>query len=718
MSQSKKRPDLSYRLRLVVPKTDEEFDRMEDAYSYTFETTHDAVGKDGKTQDEDDDGQEVDPWRDVAISILQSSALTSTREKGPLWSTQALLSSTSSTFDPDRSPLMIKFYKSIGVDPDKDDKTNQQNDSNETSAASPSSGRPIIRDDIDNPDLSSLRLGQHRRYLQLQREQSVRRAYAYQNNQKLAQQKELKTLHKQVVAEQERYRQALDRFHDKYRSRYLIGFSDSNSHQESHYQRRLCVYSQWAYHRMTTISEQQWKTQWTDNDLPHEQLVPKAYGQTRQIISLSNPTTTTTLPSNTYQQQRQTNLWLNVDDLKFDQVMLEKDQLQVSSSLSLLTGIHIQLLESLAVGTTVPPPPPSHAKTDVQTLLRNDSIALELAVRNSCRIVTTIETLEEMLHLPGESSTDWMVTTTTTHESNVTILDLPVIRPFSSPRACLEYSFLQSLYGMCNEGKAKPQTIPGSSSEDSTRYQYYVFVLPSINPTTINRSLHGQQKSIRILVRAPSRLIDETIQQPVILQAHIEYFSDQGRQKEIMDSYERSIMVLRLALFGPDNAQSYLVRINPIDCQIAAVDYMSMSSLINTPPGYPSMNPLPHLQNMIQILHSIPTLDAADSILCLPGRRTDTNNNSAGAKDSSSLSNHQQQQIRLDPYSITVHRGLRPDRQTEKAVAVPPATVDLESVLEQAGTVRLGESALKSCRRDWEWHHEGQIPQTFPLKFG
>lgn len=735
------------RRRLVVPTTEDELDLMEDAYHYD---DHDDEEKD--SADKETEG--VDPWRDVALSVLRSSTLFSSTNDSQLSglpsSVDALLSSSdtavatdssghATSFDPERSPLMMKFYKSIGVDPD--DKKNNAIDSlsNEGTVPSPTSAAGTdrnpnkvvgVNDDIDDPKLSTLRLGQHRRYLQLLRQSSQ------QQNRHLAQRNEFKILQRQVLAEQEQYRQALERFFAKYRSRYLLGFVSTPSSSaepdveaddddgltwQQHHHKTLLEYSQWACHDMIRTAKQLWKVNWSDSDqaLESEQeesmvggvfagvtetpRLPKTYGPTRQIISLPNTATT----SDPLQ-----NLWFDIDDLVFENVTTFKDRHGESenrepSSLDIWTDN--QLEDILSTGKIVPPP---HRVVDkpVQNLLRSDSTAMDLAIRNSCKIVTTIETLEEMLRLPGEATTDWMITTTTRHDGKLTILDLPLNRPFMSPRACLEYTFRESIYQMCGQNTNSHEISSKTSMSDgnsSIRYGYFVFTLPPCNSKSTNRtSLQDRQKSVKVLVRAPMNvnvIINDHTHQHILLHAHLEYFHDQGRMKEVVDSYVRAVLILKLALFGP-NAQCHIVRIDMMECRIVDCDSITIPSALRTPTEISTMvNPLFHVQNMIQILHSVLRINAVDSILCLPGRRDEN---------------------QLDPYSITVHGSInvynQQQPQQDHTNNHPPMgsaviIVDLGSVLEQAGTVRLGDLAIKSCRRHWIWDNDRQVPFTFPL---
>ena len=825
------------RRHLVVPQTDEELDTMVDAYcSYChWQADGDSDGEDKNNKETTKKkgghgGEKASPWEDLVVSALKSSLafddfssrLGCKRSSHDTTTTATTnVGTTTNTkiqFDPNRTPLMRKFYNSIGVDPDSlqcfNDKVEERQKSNDDAAPSsstaPSSSSSTLfsqhrlmgpqvdvqddKDDIDNPENSTLRPGQHRRYLQLLRQHNFRVAvteissipssknHQLQQNVPLAQRTEFKKLHRQVVSEQERYRQALDRFHLKHRSRYLIGFSspcsctvishtdvnkglgDNVDHQSSSktttlkdhginstqqrrqgyeeeqaVDNRLRAFSQWACHQMSRKAEQVWKKIWIDDEgyqklynIEPEQLevtartdgktntdlrfmLPRTYGPTRQIISLSSPTATASAAAHEY--------WLDIYDLNFECIPLELDEKDrhrdvEDSSLLDERASDTLLAATLSIGKIIPPPTHCAADKLDQTLLRYDSNAIYLAMKHSCKILTTIETLEEMLHLPGQPTTDWMITTTSTNHGKLRILDLPLIRPFSSPRACLEYSFRNSLYQMCNESNDEyigPNKMTSNNVPDENhliRYQYFVLTVPPLSPPgtrNIKRCSQDHQK-MKVLVRVP--VYKATIgpsSQAVILQPHLEYFADQGRPKEMMDGYERAVVILKLAVFGP-SISSLFVRIDPITCQILACDIMTIPKAISAPQGATMNNPIPHIQNMVQILYSVLTLGDVDSILCLPGRHG---------------------QDRLDPYSISVHACIKVDKlqrqmqqqqqqQEEKPISVNGSTVsvgtiDLVDVLEKsAGTVRLGDQAVSSCRRDWIWDNDGQIPDTFP----
>lgn len=304
----------------------------------------------------------------------------------------------------------------------------------------------------------------------------------------------------------------------------------------------------------------------------------------------------------------------------------------------------------------------------------------------------------------------------------------------------------------------------GGASTPVSQVVYSLWTLPTKNVGVKN----GSRKPIRVIVRTLVRLRDSVSKLPVRLRARVEYFStpvnseggdttrggggsNSRSRREIPNSYEKSLWILDQVLFG-HQVFCLQYRIDPTTCGIVGWDATSVahafaaSATDGIPGAFKSHNsdlgPLDHWKALIQLLQSIPSIDMPETLLCLPGRigerkktANDTNREILLGEETISTiptdcQTQQQQQVRLDPFSVSVHAPCEDllaskSRQSQKATTSfqlsspsPSSTVTIsldKSALDQAGAVILGDQALRDCRREWEWDRSGQVPNTYPV---
>jgi len=411
------------------------------------------------------------------------------------------------------SLLLQNFYESVGmkdhlavlVDTSKDtDATNNNTDSEEQTTLQ---GTGIVLDDeIDNPSLSTMKIGDHKRYLQLTNNSQEQPKHASRPNNNA----QLRKLRKIIAEEQASYRLALDKFHDRYSSRYLIGFVESsgsysdgassvNVNANINSNRKTSAFCRWVCSQAQSINHE-WKKavllrvgegstkkpsskdrkerrtsssfDRNKNDYAVRSL-PKYYGKVRQTLALH--------PRAAHRSS------LDVQDLTFSVVhesapMPMSRSLPLSSPTTLPTKIpefspnHTNNTDTNTCQSESILPPPTIESAPVVQLLRNDPKILELAARYSATIVTTSATLEMLLRLPGVYSSKWMLpcTTVTIPASKstsspssiaVTILDLPIAQAFTSPRACLERGLQEGLYQLFQRGQREEPHSATTASE-------------------------------------------------------------------------------------------------------------------------------------------------------------------------------------------------------------------------------------------------------------
>ena len=737
---------------LVVPKTERDLCVLEDAYCDDNDGHQKQCGPldrknvsscDTSASSSQRSSRRLLPSTQILISAMNET--TSKRNTNTISTSTSTISTRSSVAN--KSLLLRKFYESISVGI----KDHSGNSFTVTTSARPMKEKENVSsdktrtqqliDEIDDPSFSTLKIGHHKRYLQLTTNNSNRQQTSKRTP---AQRKELGKLNQMILKEQALYRLALDKFHDCYKSRYLIGFGSSSSSSDGYTATdgktsNASAFGRWACFQAQAINREWEKTiegnaNSTDpktsndrknasvstnknNDTHDIQPLPKYYGKVRQTFALHSRT-----------QQSS----LDVQDLTCYVVYesMPTSQLSSSSSSSPLSEKIKEFSPKDAEnnqdgGSFRKITPPTTDSAPSVRLLRNDPKALELAAKYSATIVTTSETLETLLRLPGDRSSKWMLPCTTTRTVSapnsgpkstssssipVTILDLPIAQAFSSPRSCLEMGLQEGLYQAFLNQQNQPAsqavetldaTQNGKEKQDRTsppvsQFVYSLWTLPTKNVGVKN----GSRKPTKVIVRTLVRLRDSVSKLPVRLRARVEYFStpvnsESHSRREIPNSYEKSLWILDQVLFG-HQVFCLQYRIDPTTCGIVGWDATSVahafaaSATDGIPGGFKSHHsdhgPLDHWKALIQLLQSIPSIDMPETLLCLPGRigeRNKTVNDTSreillGKRTISTVptdcQTQQQQEVRLDPFSVSVHAPCEDllalkSRQSQKATA-------------------------------------------------
>eukprot|EP00533_Pseudo-nitzschia_delicatissima_P008035 CAMPEP_0116077316 /NCGR_PEP_ID=MMETSP0327-20121206/5_1 /TAXON_ID=44447 /ORGANISM="Pseudo-nitzschia delicatissima, Strain B596" /LENGTH=628 /DNA_ID=CAMNT_0003567789 /DNA_START=41 /DNA_END=1928 /DNA_ORIENTATION=- len=595
-----------------------------------------------------------------------------------------------------RSKLLENFYESIGMKDHLD----------VAESVSESQGvdrKPLTAiDKIDDPSRSTLKLGHHKRYLHLtsNSKQTSKRI--------LAQRKELGKLNQMVSNEQALYRLAVDKFHDSYKSKHCECLLPMGMLLRASDQSRM------GNNNRGRIE---------DSD------IAKYYGKVRQTVALH------------YRRQQSS---LDVQDLTCSVVYQSTPKsVQSQPPSSLPVKLLKVSLKDVQDGSAVKLSPPTKHSAPRVTLLRNDARALELAAKYSASIVTTAETLETLLQLPGHHSSKWLLPCTTERVEaqgassiSLTILDLPIAQAFSSPRSCLEKGLQEGVYQaflkQSQPSQAAGATKNGSNEQDeqlvASQFVYSLWTLPMKNAGGAS----GSRTPTRVLIRTLVRLRDSKSKLPVRMRARVEYFSTpvhaQGKsRREIPNSYEKSLWILDQVLFG-HQVFGLQYRIDPTTCEIVGWDTTSVAHAfaasatdnVSKKSQSDTTSPLDHWKTLIHLLQSIPSIDVPDSLLCLPGLIGEKKNAIQDTLEGGTTGTALQQQIRLDPFSVSVHGSCDDPNSKSQESSQPhdslPGTISLDkSVLDRAGAVLLGDQALRDCRREWEWDRNGQVPNTFPV---
>ena len=675
---------------LVVPETESDLSFLHDAYRE--ESTFDTSASSSQRRN----------YRPLPSTQI----LTSIRNETNSTRGNTVTSTRSSTTKP--SLLLRNFYKSIGIEDPPIDESDGLRASEVTDSDKNKRG---AMDEIDDPSCSTLKIGHHRRYLKLKQQQTSKLTFA--------QQKEARKLRQLISKEQTLYGLALDNFHENHKSRYLIGF-ESNTLNEASGDPKASATS--AFCRWASFYGQSLNREWGKRIMSGQSedvsMLPKCYGKVRQTLALHY---------RTHQSS------LDAEDLICSVVHESKPVAHIpSSSSSPFLPVTLPELSTKDVGdgtTSQKISPPSMDLTPPIQMVRDDKKAMELALKYSAAIVTTSETLETLLRFPGQHSSKWMLPCNTRKigSKSITFLDLPIAQAFSSPRSCLEFGLQESMYQALLE---KYQTSENDNEKQSKRFHcvsqfaYSLWTLPTKNAGSAKDS----RKPTRILVRTRIRLRDSASKLPIRIRTRAEYFNtpvspESRRRKEIPNSYERSLWILDQILFG-HQVFGLQYRIDPKTCEMAGWDTTSVAHAFassetdgihgNPKSHHGNIGPLDHWKALIQLLQSIPSIDVPNTLLCLPGLMVEKKNVVNEITEESSVpTNNQQEQIRLDPFSVSVHSSCE---DNDPLLSSSPGTIRLDkSVLDHAGAVILGDQAIRDCRREWEWDRNDLVPNTFPI---
>lgn len=703
---------------LVVPETENDLSFLYEAYCGDDDNVYtSSTKKEVSTFDTSASSSQRRNFRPLPSTQVLTSLLNESRSTRDVTVTGTKSSLTKPSL------LLRNFYKSIGMKELLMDKSSEvellEGDESDKN-------KPGAVDEIYDPSLSTLKIGHHRRYLKLTNNGAKQQQTSKLN---FAQRKEVGKLRQLIAKEQALYRLALDKFHENYKSRYLIGFESDSLGESSNdaYNSEASAFCRWASFRVQSINRE-WEKRIVpglDTDIS---TLPKCYGKVRQTLALH------------YRTQQSS---LDVQDLICSVVHESQPRAHVpASSLSSSLPVKLPELSTKDVGddsTSRKISPPSTDLAPPIEMIRDDKKAIELALKHSAAIVTTSETLETLLRLPGQHSSKWMLPCNTRKmgSKSVTFLDLSIAQAFSSPRSCLELGLQEGAYQTLLEKYQTSQNDKEKKFEHMTPVSQNVYSLWTL-PTKNAGSTKDSRKPIRILVRTQIRLRDSTSKLPIRIRTRVEYFNtpvspESRSRKEVPNSYERSLWILDQILFG-HRVFGLQYRVDPKTCEVVGWDTTSVAHAFassqaddiqsDSKSHHSNTSPLDHWKALIQLLQSIPSIDMPDTLLCLPGliaeRKSAANETGKesvlGEKGSSVLTNNKQEQIRLNPFSVSVHSSCDSPNKTSDPRLSPPGTIRLDKgVLDHAGAVMLGDQALRDCRREWEWDRNDLVPNTFPM---
>ena len=224
-------------------------------------------------------------------------------------------------------------------------------------------------------------------------------------------------------------------------------------------------------------------------------------------------------------------------------------------------------------------------------LLQDDPLALDLAKKHNASIVTTDETLAELLKLSGR------IPMYHHHGDGIVVLDLPLPHPMTTPRECLSRGVTEGFY----------QTLSKHAS-------------PTIVYTLVTLGRTKQQATRRILVRSHRRVVQdgEKEQQPLSIHVQLEYFPNRGWEE--IPSHERAVWILENVLL---DARVWIVRVCPLTMRSLQWEEMSVAHALassgNSCCSITSMDPMNHWETLYEVLLAMETILEGNHLLCFEG---------------------------------------------------------------------------------------------------
>lgn len=303
--------------------------------------------------------------------------------------------------------------------------------------------------------------------------------------------------------------------------------------------------------------------------------------------------------------------------------------------------------------------------------LRDDQKALALAKECKVDILTSSEAMAALLQDPANACWILPVASDRNDTSLLSILELPIPQSYTSPRSCLTTGLNEGMYQWVERRQAAKEQVIETFPPEKPSYSYTLWKLPP-----------SRNKRLSLLVRDRVRLLDglsSSSARPLKIQTRVEYFPERGQ--ELPSSYEKVLWLLN-HLLHPEGCTVLVTRVDARTCQVLSVDQVSRAHALveddSTPPRVADL-----WQNMIRVLHAVPTIGSGHHVLCLPARNT------------SATSHHRQM------HSVSVHRA---NEQGE---------IRLEDEVALAGDVSMDPVALKSSFRPWKWQAQ-RVPYTYP----
>ena len=305
-------------------------------------------------------------------------------------------------------------------------------------------------------------------------------------------------------------------------------------------------------------------------------------------------------------------------------------------------------------------------------LLRDDKVAIDLALKHDAPIIITADGLSALLQRPGNRLCRWklpfkIIETSSLQKSSANkrshvrqliifedALPIPLY-----PRECLSQGFKKPVRNLLLKSI-------GTDENKQVHCTYHVITLSTIG---INPS------SIKVVVRTCVDLIDEKLH-PVFNFVQLEYFPE---NREVQSCDDRASWMLHKIM--EPNSFIFVFRVDPNSCSIIDIEEKSIAHIIASNDS--AFDPKCHFGAAAGLFKGIESssLPHGQYLVCC----------------------HQ------NDSSVSVHKSI--DGISESNV------IDLDLEFDNAVSVFTNEQALLDCFRMWEWPSTNQanIPYTFPL---
>jgi hypothetical protein len=670
----------SSRCRLKVPCTETEWNDM---------CQNPLLGAYEQQQHEDDDGIISRPFASSSVLIAMQPSTSTT-------STTTTTSIQRGISMPLLQPLRHLFHnkKSNDAAEDGSQQERQDNDENHQDQEPYDNHNPL-----NNSDFSTLTIGHHQRYLQLLLH-DPKKSFKNANTKR-----EFQTLRRLIKTEQDVYRTKLQEFINAHIHRYKNYGIPS-------------LFAEYKTHVSTLYQEQLLNKK-------DEPAVLHLFGtKCRQVLSLLHVSRDIRLMHAKNSKKNISTAVANnrsIDEFA-SQVVWNDD---IDTKIPMLTSSTSSLLDDdddslLKPGTAIMPPVKD--KIPAIQFLRNDQRALELCRQYNVDVLTTQETLQTLLQLPGDESVQWRIPAVIRRQ--LVILELPLPGP-SNPRQCLTDGVQEGLYQqIMNTDTTTNATTPAASSS----YSYSLLTLPNTH-TTAKQSSQGRRRR-RVLVRTQNRIVESATtttttttatnegneqqqqkqrqcRRPVRLLPKLEYFCDYNYQ-EIHTSYDKSLWILEKILqpscrvlvvhVDPSSSSSCQTNNSQEHFRVASTEQVSVAHALagGEPDGWIEndndttlLSPMDHLEAMTEVLQATQSLpsshdhDGRDLLLLL--------------------------QLSAGATSVSVHT---------EATTTNDGALNVCKLLEEVGgVVYTGPAALRQCVRPFQWNADAEdrrVPYTFP----
>ena len=569
------------------------------------------------------------------------------------------------------SPLVRKYYQSIGKEPPRIQQHSDDRDGDESLHENDRAEKAIVPTicSMEDSRWSKLTEVQHRRFLQWS---SVAPTAKNDRN-------EFKKIKQLVKEEQALYRNAIRGFWMALSNLMYLGWTmNATTLNEipNHATTRAFVHAFFSRYQRASACYS-----------------PTQYGKCRQLITL-----------------------LVDSGSMFSNLTMDSVTSRILSSPSgsnktaaITTTIHDVLPQ---LNQAIPIPQATPSTTDTPLLLKDDTVALHLAKIHAVDILISANALYALLGLVNDpSSTGSLSLGTTRHgdNENLLVVEEPLTLAFASPRQALEYGFQEGLYQWFDK-QEQEHNKDESTTTRTIQYQYTLLEFPRTG-----------RKPLLVLIRSHVRILyqkQDTTRRPVHLSASIEYgwatYNTNNRlSNTIMD--HASCWILNHWL----ETRTVLARVDPTTCQVVQWDEPSVAHALAgttsaimklSEPGDHSSTKtaLDDWKTCAQFLSSLTTIGRGSHLVCVPAM-----DDAAHTTDTSSS-------FLLRRSSASVHASI----STSVEVKDTSATIitigeQHQKQLWQQQEMEWQENASETwmrCFRDWQWNHPGRVPYTFPVR--